>query len=71
MLNTAINGTFKVKAKKNTNPKFPINKWFNDECETLKTNVNSYANSHDISMTMTMTMAIFYLTIMYKLKLQS
>ncbi len=49
MLNTAINGTFKVKGKTNINPKLPTNKWFNDECKILKTHVNSYAKNHDIS----------------------
>ncbi len=49
MLNTAIDGTFKMKGKKHVNPKFPTNKCFNDECEILKTHVNSYANNHDIS----------------------
>ncbi len=44
MLNTAINGTFKVKGKTNINPKFPTNK-----CKILKTHVKSYANNHDIS----------------------
>ena len=49
LIDTAIKGTFVERGKRKVNPKFPNNKWFNAECKKRKTLVNSYANSHNIS----------------------
>jgi exonuclease III/hypoxanthine phosphoribosyltransferase len=45
-IDTAIRTFFKK--KRSASNKFPVNRWFNDECKTLKRQVVDYARNHDI-----------------------
>ncbi len=48
VMNSAIRSTFEQKTSV-LKSRFPVNKWFNEECKNAKYAVNSYSKMHDIS----------------------
>ncbi len=49
IINAAVSSSFSKRGNVKGKSKFPINKWFNEECKNIKTQVSKYAKHYDIS----------------------